>query len=190
METNLQLYSRLQAMVRKDAKDVATEVYRDLGTQYNVPEVPVHQHTGTDSPLVSFKDLGDNLPYLAIKSITLSKDQILALHTTPISLVGPFLNYYVIVEAIDAKLPYGSNPYAGANNLEFRYTDGSGAKVTADISTTFLNSSATAYSHVAGVTTELVPIINKPVVASIPVANPTAGNSQIIFTIKYRLVPQ
>lgn len=50
--TKLEQYSEIQAMVQKDARDIATEVYQEFGTQYGVPSVPYHQHNGTDSPMI------------------------------------------------------------------------------------------------------------------------------------------
>jgi hypothetical protein len=72
--------------------------------------------------------------------------------------------------------------------LEFRYADGTGAKVTADMSTTFLNQTTSVFNHVAGVTTELITASNSPIVVTVPSANPGTGNSRIAFTVKYRIV--
>ncbi len=53
----LDKYADIQAMVQKDARDIASQVYRELGSQYGVPEVPYHIHMGTDSPKINYNDL-------------------------------------------------------------------------------------------------------------------------------------
>lgn len=123
-----------------------------------------------------------------IKRFTLTSAQILTLNTTPITLITAFLNSVIIIEGITARLNFNTTAYTGANNLEFRYTNGSGAKVTADMANTFLNSSSTAYDQVAGVATELTPVLNTPIVVVVPTANPATGNSTLDLFIKYRVI--
>lgn len=50
METPLQKYAEIQAMVQKDARDIAEKVYAEKGTSYGVAKVPLHYHNGIDSP--------------------------------------------------------------------------------------------------------------------------------------------
>lgn len=164
--------------------------------QYGVTRVPVHTHNGLDSLQIHFEDLGNAQQIAKVARVTLTPTQVKALNTTPITLVPAPMpsktaanaRTLIIVEGIEGYLAYGGTAYTGANALEFRYTDASGAKVTADISTTFLNASASAYSHVAGVVTELVPVSNAPIVVRVPTADPATGNSPITFQVKYRVV--
>jgi hypothetical protein len=123
-------------------------------------------------------------------SVTVATGAVLTLNATPVSLVvAPGAGKAIIVDGIVAKLVFNSVAYTGANALEFRYTDGSGAKVTADIASTFINSaSGTNYASVAGVTTALTPVANAAVVVRVPTADPGAGNSPIVFTIRYHIV--
>lgn len=118
----------------------------------------------------------------------LTSAQILALKDTPITIVPAFLRSFIIVEGITAKNTFNSVAYTGANALEFRYTGAAGAKVTADMAAAFINSAATAYDHVSGVATELTPVLNAPIVAFVPTANPGTGDGTITLFIKYRLV--
>jgi hypothetical protein len=126
------------------------------------------------------------------KSITVSltDTQVKALFTTPITLVAtPGSGKVILVHGILFSSTYNTATYAGANNLEFRYTDASGAKVSADIANTTLNfSSGTRYAYVAGVTTELQALANVPVVVCVPTANPTTGDSAVKFTVIYSIV--
>jgi len=50
-------YAEIQAMVQKDATDIAEKVYKKLGTQYGVSKVPLHYHNGVDSPVIIRPDV-------------------------------------------------------------------------------------------------------------------------------------
>ncbi len=164
--------------------------------QYGVSLIPAHSHNGTDSQQVAVESLINSNLYVAVKTVTLTPAQIKLLNTTPITLLPAFgtnssnsmVNYVFIVEGITARIYYGGTAYTGANNLEFRYTDASGIKVTADIPSTFIDASVNTFAHVAGITTAFTPVFNSPVVVTVPAANPAAGNSKIILVIKYRVV--
>lgn len=166
--------------------------------QYSVTPVPAHTHNGTDSFPIDPNDLFNAQLYFQVRQTNLTSAQVLALHTTPITLVpavgtivtAASMNSVIIVGGITAKIYSGSSAYTGANNLEFRYTDASGAKVTADIPNTFINTSANSkvFGHVAGVTTFLTPVANSPIIVSVPVANPGAGNGRIVISVFYRVI--
>lgn len=123
-------------------------------------------------------------------SVTVATASVLTLNGTPVTLVAaPGAGKIVLIEEITAKLVFNSVAYTGSNALEFRYTNGSGAKVTADLAAAFINSaSGTNYATVKSVVTALTPVANAAVVVFVPTANPAAGNSDIIFTLKYRIV--
>lgn len=164
--------------------------------QYGVTSIPAHTHNSVDSLPVAFTSLINSSSYVALQTITLSPAQIKALFTTPITLVPAYgtnssnvgINYVYIVEGITARLYYGGTAYTGANNLEFRYTNAAGTKVTADMAAAFINSAANTFDHVAGIITEFTPAYNAPIVVCVPTANPATGNSKIVFVIKYRVV--
>jgi hypothetical protein len=122
------------------------------------------------------------MPVLSKATIVLTPTQVKALFSTPITLVPAYgAGTFIEVQNISAKLTYGSAQYAGANNLEFRYTDGSGVKVTSDITAAWLNSAATAYysaPSAAGVAAA-----NAPVVVAVPTANPTTGDSPVTLEV-------
>lgn len=127
-----------------------------------------------------------------IAAVTLSSAQILDLHDTPVALVAaPGAGKLTIVDEVVLKMTFATAAYTGANALEIRYTDGSGAKVTADLpaSTAFLNvASGSAYGSVKGVATALVPVANAAIVAVVPVADPAAGGGTITGFIRYHTV--
>ncbi len=152
--------------------------------------IPYHIHNGIDAPKIPMTSISNYPLYSAVNRRTLTSAQILALHTTPINLVdAPGTNSLIIVNGITAQLSYRGTAYTGANNLEFRYTDGSGTKVTADMAAAFINSGATAYNHVAGIITAFAPLINKPIVAVVPTANPGAGTGILTIYTQYRIIP-
>lgn len=122
-------------------------------------------------------------------TVTLTASQVKALNGTPITLVAaPGASSYIVVDEIRHKLTYGSIQFTGSNNLEFRYTNGSGAKVTADIAFATLNAAATNYRVLKPVTTELTPVLNAPIVVYVPSANPGAGDSTITYVVRYHIV--
>lgn len=165
-------------------------------SQYDVAPVAAHTHNGTDSLQVNPNDLtGANL-YFAVRKVVLTSADILDLNATPVTLVPAFgrvaaarvTNSVIIVEGITARLYFGGTAYTGAQNLEFRYTNGAGIKVTADLASTFINSGADAYGHVAGIVTAFAPVANAPIVVRVPTASPATGNGTIVFSVKYRVV--
>jgi hypothetical protein len=134
--------------------------------------------------------LGNLDAQLSIVPTTVSAVQTKALFTTPIAIVpAPGVGKIAIAIGIMFGSTFVSAAYAGANNLEFRYTNGSGAKVSADIAYATLNfASGTKYAHVAGVTTELTAVANAAIVVCVPSANPTLGDSPIKFSVIYRVM--
>lgn len=54
----------LQNFVQKEARDVATQVYKDLGTQMGVAQVPVHIHNGIDTNQIPFSSISPNFIYI------------------------------------------------------------------------------------------------------------------------------
>ncbi len=63
IETNLQKYQEIQAMVRKDATDIAEQVYKDKASQYDVVKAPIHYHNGVDLPAISEVNIIHNSRY-------------------------------------------------------------------------------------------------------------------------------
>lgn len=55
----MEQYAAIQPMVQKDARDIATSVFQELSqaSQYNLPKVPYHEHTGVDSPRIDYNNL-------------------------------------------------------------------------------------------------------------------------------------
>lgn len=122
------------------------------------------------------------------KRITLTSAQVLALFTTPVTLVAaPAAGKYISVDEVVATLNFNSVAYTGANALEIRYTDGAGAKVTGDIAAAALNAAATRTDKAIGAAVTSA-VAAAPIVAAVPTANPAAGNSTLTIDVLYRVV--
>jgi len=157
--------------------------------QYGVTKIPSHLHNGVDTQQIPITSIVNSDLYVAVATVTLGSSQILTLHTTPVILVpAPGLGRCIVVESVFAKLTYAGTPYTVNNNFEFRYTDGSGSKVTADIPFGFSQSNTNAFIYAPGVSTFISMFANQPVVVYVPTGNLASGNSPITFVIKYRII--
>jgi hypothetical protein len=133
--------------------------------------------------------LADDIAHTA--QVSIASADILALNTTPKQLVAaPGSGKVIIVEGIVFKMVRTATAYANGGALEFRYTDGSGAKVSADIAATVVTTggAGTEYNSVAGVTTSLTPVANAAIVLRCATADFITGTGTAVVSIKYRIV--
>lgn len=118
---------------------------------------------------------------------TLSSAQILALHTTPINMIANVASKTILIDEIIFTMTFATGAYTGGNNVEFRYTNGAGTKVSSDVTAATLNiSGGLQQERSLGLGTPF--FANAPVVAVVPVANPAAGGGSASVFIRYRLV--
>lgn len=123
--------------------------------------------------------------------VPLTAANIIAMGTTPVSLIAaPGSGKITIIESIVFKMVRTATAFTGGGALEFRYTDASGAKVSADIAAAVVTTggAGTEYNSVAGVTTSLTPVVNAAIVIRNPTAAFAAGTGTATVTIKYRIV--
>ena len=122
--------------------------------------------------------------------IALSAAEILALNATPKTLVpAAGAGTIIVVDRIILKMVRTATQFASGGAVETRYTNGSGAKVTADISASLVTGAAgTAYSSVAGVTTELTPVANAAIVITNATGAFTTGTGTGLVTVQFRIV--
>lgn len=126
---------------------------------------------------------------LKFTDVTLSTAQILALNGTPISvLAAPGAGICNVVQSVYATMDFVTAAYSASTDpLEIRYTNGAGAKA-AELSNAFLEAAADARELVQP-TSPVIPVENAALVAYVPNANPTTGDSDIKLRIFYRQVP-
>jgi len=114
----------------------------------------------------------------------LTAAQVKALKTTPQTLVSaPGPNKFAQIEKIIGYLDYSGAVFTGGNNLEFRETDGSGTKVSADLSSTWLNGAADAVAEVSGIEAQTSRLLNAPIVVAVPTADPGGASATSTLTI-------
>jgi len=122
------------------------------------------------------------------KRTELTSAQVLALNTTPISLVAdPGAGYGIVVHRITGAVDYNSAAYATNTTVEFRYTNGSGTKVTADMAA-LITATADKVVTVGGIEAALVVTANAAIVAVAATGNPATGNSPVAFDVEYTIV--
>ena len=121
---------------------------------------------------------------------SLSAADILGMNATPVTVVpAQGAGKIVVVESMVLKMVRTATAFANGGAVEYRYTNGSGAKVTADMSASLITGAAgTAYASCAGVTTELTPVANAAVVITNATAAFITGTGTGVVTCKFRVV--
>lgn len=125
--------------------------------------------------------------------ITIATGELLALNAAPKQLVAaPGAGMAVILVDAQLMLDYNSAAYDGiaaGEDLEIRYTDGSGQLVATVETTGFLDAVADAYRHVypasAAATT---PVANAALVMNLASGEIATGNSPLKVRVRYRTV--
>lgn len=127
---------------------------------------------------------------LGILSTSLSAAQIIAMNGTPVELVpSPGTGKIILVHSIEMTIVRTSTAFTGGGAVEYRYTGASGAKVSADMSSSLITGSAgTAYASVAGVATELTPVPAVGIYITNATAVFAAGTGVATVNVMYRVV--
>lgn len=130
----------------------------------------------------------NNQAEIKIKQTTIQSADVLTLNATPVELVAdPGDGYAISVHKVIATVDYWSSAYATNTTLEIRYTNGSGTKVTADI-TWLLDATWDKAVSVGGIEAELELTASENVVAVVATGDPTGGDSDIKLTVIYSVV--
>jgi hypothetical protein len=124
-------------------------------------------------------------------NVTLSSANILAMSATPVSLIpAPGSGKVIVVDHVSLKMVTTATQYANGGAVELRYTDASGAKVTADIAAAVITAAAaTSYTSVRGVTTSLTNVANSGIFITNATAPFITGTGAGVLAIQYRVLP-
>lgn len=124
--------------------------------------------------------------------ITITTGQLLALFTTPISIVpAPAAGYAIVPVSATLFLDYAGVAYdgiAGNEDLVFRYTDASGAIAGTIEATGFLDASADAH-RVVTFASLAVPTPAAALMLHMTTGNIATGTSPLKLKLNYRRVP-
>lgn len=122
--------------------------------------------------------------------VSLTAAQIIAMGTTPVSLVAaPGAGKCTIVDNITVKVVTTATAFTGGAAVEFRYTDASGTKVTADLAAAVITAGAgTSFTNVRGIEASLTCTANAAIVVRNGTAPFAAGTGTAVITIQYHVV--
>jgi len=123
--------------------------------------------------------------------VKLTAAEVKLLKTTPQTLIpAPGANKYIQVDKVIGYLDYKTAVFTGGNNLEFRETGATGTKVSADLSSTFLNTAADIVAEVSGIEAQTTRLLDQPIVVAVPTADPGGATaaSTLTLIIIYRVI--
>lgn len=123
-------------------------------------------------------------------SVSLTAAQIIAMGTTPVSLIAaPGSGKCIIVDNITVKMVTTATAFTGGGAVEFRYTDASGTKVTADLAAAVITAGAgTSFTNLRGIEASLTGTANAAIVVRNGTAVFAAGTGNATLTIDYHIV--
>jgi hypothetical protein len=123
-------------------------------------------------------------------TVALTAAQIIAMGTTPESLIAaPGAGKCIIVDNISFKMVTTATAFTGGGAVEFRYTDASGTKVTADVAAAVITAGAgTSFTNVRGIEASLTGVVNAAIVVRNGTAAFAAGTGTATVTIDYHVV--
>jgi hypothetical protein len=131
---------------------------------------------------------------LQTASVTITAAQVKALNTTPITLIAaPGEGYALALDSAVLFLDYESAAYdeiAAGEDLNIRYTDGSGQLVATIETDPFLTATADALRYVQPATTAAItPVENAALVLYMATGNIATGDSPLKIKLYYRVIP-
>ena len=147
--------------------------------------IPILLHAAGDS---------DALP-LYFADVTVSSAELLALYTTPKTLVAaPGAGNILVLDSAQLWLDYATTAYDGiasGEDLSIKYTNGSGAEVAQIEATGFLDGTADETRYVRAASAAAVqPVANAALVLHMLVGNIATGDSPLKVRTFYRVLPE
>lgn len=125
-----------------------------------------------------------------VAHVNLTAAQIIAMGTTPVTLLAsPGAGMAIIVDNITVKMTTTATGFTGGGAVEFRYTNASGAKVTADVAAAVVTAGAgTSFTNVRGVVTSLTAVADAAIVITNATAAFAAGTGTAVVAVQYHVV--
>ena len=121
-------------------------------------------------------------------AVTLSSAQVLALNTTPITLIGAVAGYAIEAVSVSVSIDYNSVAYATNTNLIIITDTAGNPQYKRDY--LLLQTVDTTYKFAEVAPTSGTQLIaNKALTATTATGDPTAGDSPITIFVNYRLIP-
>jgi len=121
-------------------------------------------------------------------AVTLSSAQVLALNTTPITLVGAVSGYAIEVVSASVNVEFNTTAYATNTGMLLITDTATSQQGNADIGATIAQIGKFRITEVGSPSlTQL--ITNKALTVTVDSGDPTAGDSEITVHVTYRLIP-
>lgn len=137
----------------------------------------------------NWRRIGPNT-HISVASFSITSAMFLALNTTIKTLLqAPGAGRVIRVNDIMMQMTRTGTAYANGGALEFRYTNASGAKVTADIAAAVVTTGGAGveYASVGGIEAAITPIVNSPIILGAAGADFITGTGTGKLKIAYRV---
>jgi len=122
--------------------------------------------------------------------VTLTKAQVLALNTTPITLVGAVSGYAIEVVSASLKIDYNTTAYATNTMMTLITSSATEPQADNSIDATVARTGRFRHRSTSGVSATATQMItNADLQVSVDAGNPTAGDSTVAVFVNYRLIP-
>jgi hypothetical protein len=123
-------------------------------------------------------------------AVSLTAAQIIAMGTTPVQLIAaPASGKCVIVDNITFKMTTTATAFTGGGAVEFRYTNASGTKVTADVAAAVVTAGAgVSFTNVRGIEASTTGTVDAAIVIRNATAAFAAGTGSAVVSIDYHVV--
>lgn len=136
-----------------------------------------------------FQLLNPNNVQTIVVDVALTSANIKAMNGAPVTLIAAVTGKTIVIDEVALVMTTTATGYANGGAVELRYTDGSGAKVTADIAGAVITAGAgVSYTINKSIVTSLTGVISSPIVITNASAPFITGTGTGILTIRYHLV--
>jgi hypothetical protein len=161
----------------------------DITRPVDLSSYPTNTPIAADALAVALNAISDNARLRT--TVALTAAQIIAMGTTPVVIIAaPGANKIIIVDGITFEMTRTGTAFTGGGAVEFRYTDASGAKVSADIAATVITTGGAGveYNRVGGLVSSFTPVVNAAIVIRNATAAFAAGTGTARLFLRYHIL--